>query len=146
MVLARPVSFSYSPPTFGHAGCQVASCSQEVLAIGTPMIWWVSIATLVICAAWWLTQRDWRAGAVLVGFAAGWLPWFLFLSRTKFFFYAVVFDPFLVLSITLCLGLLIGPGPGRPAAPFGLGAAVTGGICWPCCSTSATCTRCWRRR
>jgi dolichyl-phosphate-mannose--protein O-mannosyl transferase len=125
LVLSRPVSFYYQPYKFGQHGCQVKSCSQEVLAIGTPMIWWVSIATLVICVAWWLTQRDWRAGAVLVGVAAGWLPWFLFLSRTKFFFYAVVFDPFLVMSIALCLGLLIGPARSG-ALRRGIGAAVTG--------------------
>ncbi len=125
LVISRPVSYYYAAPKFGQDGCRVAHCSQEVLAIGTPMIWWVSIATLVICVAWWLTQRDWRAGAVLVGVAAGWLPWFLFLSRTKFYFYAVVFDPFLVLSITLCLGLLIGPA--RASAPRrAVGAAVTG--------------------
>jgi dolichyl-phosphate-mannose-protein mannosyltransferase len=125
LVISRPVSYYYAAPKFGQDGCRVAHCSQEVLAIGTPMIWWVAIATLVICVAWWLTQRDWRAGAVLVGVAAGWLPWFLFLSRTKFYFYAVVFDPFLVLSITLCLGLLIGPA--RASAPRrAVGAAVTG--------------------
>jgi dolichyl-phosphate-mannose-protein mannosyltransferase len=46
---------------------------------------------------------------VLLGVAAGWLPWFLFSDRTQFYFYAVSFVPFLVLSITLCLGLVIGP-------------------------------------
>jgi dolichyl-phosphate-mannose-protein mannosyltransferase len=125
LVISRPVSYYYAAPKLGQDGCRVAHCSQEVLAIGTPMIWWVSIATLVICVAWWLTQRDWRAGAVLVGVAAGWLPWFLFLSRTKFYFYAVVFDPFLVLSITLCLGLLIGPARAS-ALRRAVGAAVTG--------------------
>ena len=125
-VIDRPVSFFYAGPTLGRSGCQVKNCSQEVLAIGTPMIWWVSIATLVICAAWWLIQRDWRAGAVLIGVAAGWLPWFFFLSRTKFYFYAVVFDPFLVLSIVLCLGLLIGPARSSPVRRA-VGAAITGG-------------------
>jgi len=105
LVMARPVAFFYPP----HAkGCGSANCSQEVLAIGTPMIWWASIATLLVCLGWWLTRRDWRAGAVLLGVAGGWLPWFLFPDRTKFYFYAVAFVPFLVLSITLCLGLIIG--------------------------------------
>jgi dolichyl-phosphate-mannose--protein O-mannosyl transferase len=125
LVISRPVSYYYAPSKLGQDGCHVANCSQEVLAIGTPMIWWVSIATLLICIAWWLTQRDWRAGAVLVGVAAGLLPWFLFLNRTKFYFYAVAFDPFLVLSITLCLGLLIGSARASPARRV-IGAAVTG--------------------
>jgi dolichyl-phosphate-mannose-protein mannosyltransferase len=126
LVLGRPVAYYYQPSTLGHEGCKVASCSREVLAIGTPMIWWVSVATLVICLAWWLTQRDWRCSGILMGFAAGWLPWFLFLNRTKFYFYAVAFDPFLVLSITLCLGLLIGSARAGPARRA-IGAAVTGG-------------------
>jgi dolichyl-phosphate-mannose-protein mannosyltransferase len=126
MVISRPVSMYYAPSTMGHSGCHVQNCSQEVLAIGTPMIWWVSIATLIICAAWWITQRDWRAGAVVLSFLAGILPWFLYLSRTKFYFYAVAFDPFIVLSITLCLGLLIGSARAGPLRR-GVGAAVTGG-------------------
>jgi dolichyl-phosphate-mannose--protein O-mannosyl transferase len=126
LVISRPVSYFYAGPRLGHDGCHVQSCSQEVLAIGTPMIWWVSIATLVICIAWWLTQRDWRAGAVLMGVAAGWLPWFFFLARTKFYFYAVVFDPFLVISIALCLGLLIGPVSASTVRRT-IGAALSGG-------------------
>jgi hypothetical protein len=63
MVLSRPVSYYYAAPKLGQDGCHVQHCSQEILAIGTPLIWWVSIAALVICLAWWLTQRDWRAGA-----------------------------------------------------------------------------------
>jgi len=125
LVLGRPVSFFYATP---HT-CGAASCSQEVLAIGTPLIWWASIPALLLCLAWWLTRRDWRAGAVLVGVAAGWLPWFWFAwhdHRTMFYFYAVAFEPFLIIAITLCLGLIIGParaGPARRTA----GAVVAGG-------------------
>ena len=126
LVISRPVSYYYAGTKLGQNGCHVHACSQEVLAIGTPMIWWVSIATLVICVAWWLTQRDWRAGAVLMGVAAGWLPWFFYLSRTKFYFYAVAFDPFLVMSIALCLGLLIGSARAGPLRRS-VGAALTGG-------------------
>jgi dolichyl-phosphate-mannose--protein O-mannosyl transferase len=42
-----------------------------------------------------------------------------------FFFYAVAFEPFLIIAITLCLGLIIGSAraaPGRRA----VGAVVTG--------------------
>ena len=79
-------------PTSAPRGCGVGK-APEVLAIGTPVIWWASIITLLVCLGWWLTRRDWRAGAVLVGVAAGWLPWFLFLHRTQFYFYSVAFDP-----------------------------------------------------
>ena len=124
--MSRPVSMYYN----GHShACGVKNCAQEVLAIGTPAIWWAAIPALLACLAWWLLRRDWRAGAVLIGVAAGWLPWFWYAfhdHRTMFYFYAVVFDPFLVIAVTLCLGLIIGPvraTVGRRALGAGLAGA-----------------------
>jgi dolichyl-phosphate-mannose-protein mannosyltransferase len=124
LLVSRPVSFYYATPKT----CGVPNCSQEVLAIGTPLIWYASIPVLLILLVWWLARRDWRAGAVLMGVAAGWLPWFWFAlhdHRTEFYFYAVTFDPFLVMGITLCLGLIIGPARASPVRR-GLGAALSG--------------------
>lgn len=121
IVMSRPVAFywnCYTSPTSGHvcpSGYKGAEWAQEVLAIGNPAIWWVSIPALLFCLAWWFTRRDWRAGAVLLMVAAGWLTWLPFLSRTKFDYYALEFEPFLIMCIVLCLGLIIGPAPGgRP--------------------------------
>ena len=122
--MARPVAFFWVCPTTGHGQC-ASGTAQEVLALGTPAIWWASIAAVLLCLGWWLTRRDWRAGAVLAGVAAGWLPWFLFLSRTKFYFYSIAFEPFLILAITLCLGLVIGPAAAS-ARRRAVGAAVAG--------------------
>jgi dolichyl-phosphate-mannose-protein mannosyltransferase len=124
LILGRPVSFFYAAPK----GCGSSSCSQEVLAIGTPAIWWASIIALLFCLVWWLSRRDWRAGAVLVGVAAGWLPWFWFAlhdNRTEYYFYAIAFLPFLVIAITLCLGLVMGP-VDAPAGRRALGAVFAG--------------------
>ncbi len=124
LVLARPISFFYATPRT----CGASSCSQEVLAIGTPLVWWGGTLALAACLVWWLARRDWRAGAVLMGVAAGWAPWIWFYlhdSRTEFYYYAIVFDPFLVIAITLCLGLIIGPVRARPARRA-TGAAVSG--------------------
>ena len=145
LVLARPISFYWC------AGNSVPKCgvptgyAQEVLAIGTPLIWWGGTLALLFCLGWWLTglvgdltfgrtpRRDWRAGAVLLGVAAGWLPWLWYAwhdHRTEFYYYAVAFDPFLVIAITLCLGLIIGPAraaPGRRAVgAIGAGAYLVG--------------------
>ncbi len=124
LTMARPVAFAWVCPTSGHGQC-ASGMAQEVLAIGTPLIWWASIPALVVCLGWWLTRRDWRAGAVLAGFAAGWLPWFLFLSRTKFYFYAISFEPFLILALTLTLGLIIGAAA-APVRRRVIGASVAG--------------------
>jgi dolichyl-phosphate-mannose-protein mannosyltransferase len=117
LVMTRPTEFYYQCYTGPVAG-PLTSCparpspgpqySQEVLGIGTPAIWWGSILALLVCLVWWVRRRDWRAGAVLAGVAWGWLPWFPLVSRTKYFYYALEFEPFLILSITLCLGLIIG--------------------------------------
>jgi dolichyl-phosphate-mannose--protein O-mannosyl transferase len=117
LLVTRPVAFFYECYTGPVAGpshyCPKsysgAEWSQEVLAIGTPAIWWGSMLALLFCLGWWLLHRDWRAGAVLCGVIAGWLSWFPLVSRTKFYYYALEFEPFLILSIVLCLGLILGP-------------------------------------
>ena len=40
---------------------------------------------------------------------AGWLPWFLYQTRTIYSFYAVAFVPWLVLVVVACLALVLGP-------------------------------------
>jgi dolichyl-phosphate-mannose--protein O-mannosyl transferase len=124
LVMSKPVAFFYqTPPT-----CGASNCSQEVLAIGTPILWWATIPALLFCLYLWIARRDWRAGAVLLAVAAGWLPWFWFAlhdHRTMFFFYAVAFEPYLIIAVTLCLGLIVGPAtaaPGRRA----IGAVLAG--------------------
>ncbi len=129
IVLGRPVSM-YSNCLPAHGCGSARSTEQEVLALGTPAIWWASIAALLFCLIWWAGRRDWRAGAVLTGVAAGWLPWFWFAwhdQRTEYYFYAIVFVPYLVMALARCLGLVIGPAraaPGRRAA----GAIAAGGF------------------
>jgi dolichyl-phosphate-mannose-protein mannosyltransferase len=128
LVMSRPVAFFWQCPAGGTHGACASSRAQEVLAIGTPLIWWASIATLLVCVAWWLTRRDWRAGALLLAVAVGWLPWFWFAlhdHRTEFYFYALEFEPFLILSVTLCLGLIIGSAQAS-AMRRTVGAAVVG--------------------
>jgi dolichyl-phosphate-mannose-protein mannosyltransferase len=118
LLITRPVAFyyeSYFAPVAGPShfcpakGCSGPVWSQEVLAIGTPAIWWGAMLALLFCLGWWLLHRDWRAGAVLMGVLAGWGPWFPLVTRTKFYYYALEFEPFLILSIVLCLGLILGP-------------------------------------
>ena len=117
LLITRPVAFFYEcytepvagPSHYCPSGHKGAQWSQEVLALGTPAIWWGSMLALLFCLGWWLLHRDWRAGAVLLGVLAGWGPWFPLVTRTKFYYYALEFEPFLILAIVLCLGLILGP-------------------------------------
>jgi dolichyl-phosphate-mannose-protein mannosyltransferase len=128
LLLARPVSYFYNGPKLGEAGCTAAgNCSQEILSIGTPAIWWASIGALVAVVWLWAARRDWRAGAILVGVGAGIGPWMWYdlQRRTEFLFYALPSLPFLILALTMCAGLILGE---RTAPPErrAVGAAVVG--------------------
>ncbi|WEB42166.1 phospholipid carrier-dependent glycosyltransferase [Streptomyces yunnanensis] len=110
LVLGRPVSYFYEDPKAGQDGCTAAEgCAREVLALGTPLLWWAACFALLYVLWRWLFRRDWRAGAIACGVAAGYLPWFLYQERTIFLFYAVVFVPFLCLALAMMIGAIIGP-------------------------------------
>ncbi|HEX7189654.1 MAG TPA: phospholipid carrier-dependent glycosyltransferase [Actinomycetes bacterium] len=115
LLLARPVSYFYEGPKMGESGCTVEQCSQAVTALGTPAIWWAAVVALPVLVYLWAGRRDWRAGAILAGVAAGYLPWFFYQDRTIYSFYAVAFVPYLVLAVTMCLGLLLGDRTSSPA-------------------------------
>jgi len=108
LLLARPVAYFYSSPDLGQLGCHAQQCSREVLAIGTPAIWWASIPALLWTIWVWVARRDWRATAVLWGFGAGYVVWLAFPSRTMFLFYALPAVPFMILGLTLAAGSLLG--------------------------------------
>lgn len=125
LLLSRPIAYFYNG-TFpnNQAACGATTCSQEIIAIGNPAIWWVSIGAFVAAGWRWLGRRDWRGLAVLLPFLAGYLPWCYFdlapvagstLHRTMFFYYMVPEVPFMVLAVTLALGLVLGVrrGPAR---------------------------------
>ena len=103
LVLARPVSYYYQGSKAGDPGCSADACSAAVTALGTPAIWWAGCLALPVLVFLWLFRRDWRAGAILAGVVAGYVPWFAFQDRTIFSFYAVAFVPFLVLAVTMWL-------------------------------------------
>ena len=118
LFMGRPTSFYYESSEQGQDGCLVDSCSAAVSSVGNPLIWWAAALCLPILLLCWIGRRDWRAGAILAGVAAGYLPWFAYPDRTTFFFYAVSFEPFLVLGLVYCLGLAL-RGFGTVRAPAG---------------------------
>lgn len=88
-------------------GCGASSCVKAVLLVGTPVMWFVAVP--VIAYAVWraFVRRDWRYGVVLVGYAAGLLPWMANMDRQMYFFYAVPLAPFLMMAIALILGDIV---------------------------------------
>jgi dolichyl-phosphate-mannose--protein O-mannosyl transferase len=131
LLLGRPVAFFWS----SDGTCSSSSCASEVLLLGTPVLWWSFLPALATLAWLGISRRDWRAGSILLGVAAGLLPWFYFAldGRTMFYFYALPAEPFLVLAVVYVLGAIMNPvpRPGAPATAEGLdagGIATIGGI------------------
>ncbi len=108
LIMRRPTSFYYESPT----GCGSKSCAQEVLALGTPVLWWsatIALVALIGLWAWQFYHRniDKKLSLILLSVVAGYLPWFFFQKRTVFSFYAIVFEPFLILAVVYCAKLFI---------------------------------------
>jgi dolichyl-phosphate-mannose--protein O-mannosyl transferase len=100
LLMGRPTSFFYESPT----GCGSQSCSQEVLALGTPILWWLAIGALALVIGMWFRSMvtrhfDPAITIIIAGITAGYLPWFFFQERTVFTFYVIVFQPFLILAL-----------------------------------------------
>ena len=113
-LLLRPVAFYWGE---NPKGCGAEHCAEAVLGTGTPVIWFAGAAALLGMIAWYVATRDWRAGAVLLGYGVGWLPWFYYAissHRTMFQFYALPLVPFMILALVLAAGLILGPADAAP--------------------------------
>ncbi len=115
-LLNRPVGVSLqsniAPGVDGCTAVAGSTCLKQVLLLGTPVLWWAGVPALLYAAYAWIARRDWRFGVALIGFLAGWLPWFQYDQRPIFIFYASVLLPFTVLALTLTLGRILGPPDG----------------------------------
>ncbi|MFI6484256.1 dolichyl-phosphate-mannose--protein mannosyltransferase [Nonomuraea sp. NPDC050663] len=106
-LLNRPISFFWQ----GEISCGGQRCVQAELAVGTPALWFGAAAALIGMVAWYTSSRDWRAGAVLLAYVAGWAPWLYYAishNRTMYFFYMIPLVPFMVLAVTLLAGQALG--------------------------------------
>ncbi|GAA1933829.1 dolichyl-phosphate-mannose--protein mannosyltransferase [Nocardioides hwasunensis] len=112
LVMGRPVGVDAQTEIQpGSQGCDAPSgsdCIRQVLLLGNPVIWWGGCLAMIASLLLWIGARDWRHGVVVAGIASTWLPWFLYDDRPIFYFYAIACLPFMVLSIALAMGHLIG--------------------------------------
>ena len=102
LLLKRPVSYFY---------CAAEKCNpdapsgqvEEILATGSPFVWWASIPALVYVIFSWARRRSfWRPeGFIAAAFLVGYVPW-LFLSRGRsavFLFYLLPVVPVMCLAL-----------------------------------------------
>ncbi|MFT4200712.1 MAG: phospholipid carrier-dependent glycosyltransferase [Gordonia sp. (in: high G+C Gram-positive bacteria)] len=88
----------------GPDKCGSGDCARVQMLIGTPMIWWFALPVLAWALWSFAARRDWRYGAVVVGYGAAFAPWFAEIDRQMYFFYATAMAPFLMIALALCLG------------------------------------------
>jgi dolichyl-phosphate-mannose--protein O-mannosyl transferase len=105
LIMARPTSFYYEVPKH----CGAPACAQEVLALGTPLLWWSGVAAVAVAFGYWIARREWQSGLLLLCLGAGYLPWFNWQKRTVFNFYTIAFEPFLILLIVYALAKFLEP-------------------------------------
>ena len=108
LVMGRPTSFFYDTPS----DCGAKSCAREVLALGTPALWWMGTIAIAVVIGFWIKSLvnrtvDSAANIVVIGIIAGYLPWFAMQQRTMFSFYAIIIEPFMILAVVYCAKLLL---------------------------------------
>jgi dolichyl-phosphate-mannose-protein mannosyltransferase len=99
LLLKRPVAYFYED--LGNDNV------QEVMAFGSPFVWWSSILALLFALFNWIRTRDMMGpeSAILVGFGLSYLPWLLPpVSRSAIFlFYLLPAIPFMCLAVAYAL-------------------------------------------
>jgi dolichyl-phosphate-mannose-protein mannosyltransferase len=123
LFLVRPTSMYWQSSANGQNGCDAASCGASITGIANPLIWWAATAAILYLVYRLARYREWRVGLVLMGMVAGYLPWMMYLQRTVFQFYTIAFEPYMILGLTMVIGLLLGdrhdpPGRRARALPF----------------------------
>jgi len=94
-LLKRPVSYFFETNSNGDY--------MEVLATGSPLVWWASLAALAYVAARWAVRRDPAGpeGLILASCGFGYLPWLLLTGDRSavFLFYLLPVVPFMCLAL-----------------------------------------------
>ncbi len=109
LFMQRPTSMFYEGNGEGETGCGLPSgCASAIDPVPNPLIWYAAVAALLWIAYRWVLDRDRTKGLILLGVAAGYLPWMFYLNRTVFEFYTIAFEPWLMLALAYALKHWVG--------------------------------------
>ena len=104
-IMARPVWYHI---TYDAGGVPGAVCT--ISSFGNPVLWWGSIPALLWALWRGIVRRDRKAGFLLTGFLAAYLPWVL-VPRLTFIYHYFTAVPFLVVALCGVFSLLYEKGP-----------------------------------
>jgi dolichyl-phosphate-mannose--protein O-mannosyl transferase len=102
----RPTAFWYTYCDTVKTDCATANGNVlAVLPLGNPYVWFAAGFAAIYLLVRYVMTRDNTAGLILLGLGAGYLPWMLYLNRTVFQFYSIIFLPFTVIGLVYVLRL-----------------------------------------
>jgi dolichyl-phosphate-mannose-protein mannosyltransferase len=108
LFMVRPTSMFYQSSSLGENGCDYDVCGASITGLANPLIWWAATAAVFYLVYRLARYREWRVGLILMGMAAGYLPWLGYLQRTVFQFYTIAFEPYMILGLVFVIGLVLG--------------------------------------
>ncbi|MSW97230.1 MAG: phospholipid carrier-dependent glycosyltransferase, partial [Actinobacteria bacterium] len=108
LFMIRPTSMYYVGRAAGENGCRWDSCSEAISGLPNPLIWWAGTAAVFFLVYYVIRYRKWQPAFILMGMLAGYVPWLMYLNRTVFEFYGIVYEPFMILSIGYVMYLVLG--------------------------------------
>lgn len=126
LIMFHPTNMYYSDKA---TGCGATPCLETIYGVGNPIIWWVAALAVIFVLIWFIRDRDWRLGLVLLALGVSYLPWELGAlphqlgvlgigpatpARTVFQFYSIVFEPFTLLALAYVLRRIV---PSRAEHP-----------------------------
>jgi len=102
--MLRPTSFFWESKA---SGCFLDSasqdCSSAITALGNPIIWWAAILAFGVLVSSWFRTMDRTTTLIGIGLVAGYTPWIALMNRTVFEFYAIAFEPWVLLLLVAAL-------------------------------------------
>jgi dolichyl-phosphate-mannose-protein mannosyltransferase len=120
-LLKRPVSYFFDTTAAGDY--------KEVLATGSPWVWWASLAALIVVLLRWARRRDYLGpeGVILTGFSFAYLPWLVLAGDRPavFLFYLLPAVPFMCLALGYMAARMWRSRGGRTGVVFFIVGAVT---------------------
>ncbi|MCD2442837.1 phospholipid carrier-dependent glycosyltransferase [Agromyces sp. SYSU K20354] len=108
LVMGKPVNMYFASTDDGSGGCGADTCWSSIFEVGNPLIWWAAAAATAYLVYRLVRYREWQVGAILMGLAAGYLPWLMYLNRTVFQFYSIAFQPYTMLALVFVISLVLG--------------------------------------
>jgi len=108
LFMTRPTSMYWQSTESGQSGCAADLCGTSITGIANPLVWWAATAAILYLVYRLVRYREWRVGLVLTAMAAGYLPWLMYLHRTVFQFYTIAFEPYMILGLTIVIGMVLG--------------------------------------